>query len=163
MHWRMGEASVCAMRNRKRDTLRQEQKYRLFPCHYMEKVHWSITGKCNYRCRHCFMSAPTAKYGELDTGVILDIIDQMADCGITNISFEGVGWHDWLRGIEGAEKIAVDVPKYLEAGSPISLMLGGFLLVRKGHIEVSPPPPSTQLQLATLFLMIPDTARQSHL
>ena len=82
---RKGFAAAC----RKGDTLRQEQKYHLYPCHYMEKVHWSITGKCNYRCRHCFMSAPTAKYGELDTGVILDIIDQMADCGITNINLTG--------------------------------------------------------------------------
>ena len=261
-----GFAAAC----RKGDTLRQEQKYHLYPCHYMEKVHWSITGKCNYRCRHCFMSAPTAKYGELDTGVILDIIDQMADCGITNInltggepliradflqivdkllekkirirqiysngslideelldelerrgvicefniSFDGVGWHDWLRGIDGAEKIAMDafillnkrgfptgsemcvhrnnihtieetvnllsrtgvnnlkiipvsdsgewlkqaenkeysldlteiydaflayIPKYLEAGSPISLMLGGFFTCPKGTEEYSIP------------------------
>lgn len=28
---------------------------------YKRNVHWSITGKCNYRCRHCFQSAPCGK------------------------------------------------------------------------------------------------------
>jgi len=254
----------------KGDMLKEEQKYHLYPCNYMEKVHWSITGKCNYRCRHCFMSAPTAKYGELDNTTVLDIINQMADCGITNInltggeplfrndflqivdrliekkirirqiysnasliddelldelekrnvicefniSFDGVGWHDWLRGIDGAEKIATDafallhkrgfptgsemcihrknihtieesvnllsslgvnnlkiipisdsgewlkkaenkdcslefhevydafleyIPKYFKAGSPISLMLGGFFTCPKGTKNYSIP------------------------
>jgi radical SAM protein with 4Fe4S-binding SPASM domain len=135
------------------------QKYRLYPSRYMGTAHWSVTGKCNYKCRHCYMSAPDAKFGELSHEQCLSIIDQLHDCGIMNVtitggealvrkdfwelvdrmlvygihirtiysngrlvnehtldmldrrrikpefnlSFDGVGWHDWLRGIDGAE------------------------------------------------------------
>ena len=139
----------------------EKQKYRLYPARYIETAHWSITGKCNYRCRHCCMSAPEARLGELPHETIMDFIRQMEECGIMrvsltggeplvrsdfmeivdallaagiritqiysngklvtdklldqleargihpefNMSFDGVGWHDWLRGIDGAEKI----------------------------------------------------------
>ncbi|WP_051533376.1 radical SAM protein [Anaerovibrio sp. RM50] len=39
--------------------LTPEQKYRLYPNRFLYSVHWSITGNCNCRCRHCYMSAPT--------------------------------------------------------------------------------------------------------
>ena len=151
--------------------LSEEQKYRLIPCRYIARAHWSITGKCNLRCRHCYMSAPQAKYGELSHEQCLSIIHQLADAGITQISltggeplvrddflelvdalsnnhihilqiysngvliseklldelmnrgvkpefslsFDGVGWHDWLRGTDGAEKLAVDAIKLLRS------------------------------------------------
>jgi len=57
--------------------LKEEQKYRLIPCRYMRKVHWSITGRCNLKCRHCFMSAPHAKYGELSLEQSLNIVRQI--------------------------------------------------------------------------------------
>lgn len=34
------------------------QHYKIFSRRYVDKVHWSITGKCNFRCRHCLVSAP---------------------------------------------------------------------------------------------------------
>ena len=70
-------------------TLMPYQKYRLYPNKYIETAHWSVTGKCNYRCRHCYMSAPEAKYGELLTQQCLNIIDQFYDCGVMNISITG--------------------------------------------------------------------------
>lgn len=126
----------------------------------MDAVKWSITGRCNLKCRHCYISAPFAKYGELTHVQCLDIISQLAECGVSRISltggepfvrsdfwelvdeiinkkmiieeiltngilvtkdnlnkfidrgirpvfqmsFDGVGCHDWLRGREGAEK-----------------------------------------------------------
>lgn len=138
------------------------QEYHLYPCRYIRTAHWSITGRCNYRCRHCYMSAPDAKYGELSHETVMRIVDELAECGIMNVtitggeplvrndfleivdallekeirirtiysngmlvtepllkeldkrkihpefnmSFDGVGWHDWLRGIPGAEKAA---------------------------------------------------------
>ncbi len=143
--------------------LTENQKYKKFPVRYVRIVHWSITGRCNYKCRHCCVSAPDAKFGELPHERIMSIIPQLADCGIMkvsltggeplvrddfleivdallergiqiiqiysngalvnekllheldrrnihpafNISYDGAGWHDWLRGINGAEK-AVD-------------------------------------------------------
>ena len=143
--------------------LNKDQYYRYFDNRYVSTVLWSITGKCNYRCRHCFMDAPNAALGELSTDEALNLIDQMAECGVlrvditggepfvrndfwelvdrilyhkmsigmvyTNgwllndkvldkferrnlypefsISFDGIGWHDWMRGISGAEEAAI--------------------------------------------------------
>lgn len=146
-------------------------KYHDYDNPFKEEVHWSITGDCNYRCKHCFMSAPDAKFGIPTTEQILDIIEQMANVGVRKvgitggeplirkdffqivdsliehrinittvysngalvnnelldgfekrrvhpgfqISFDGVGWHDWIRGIPGAEKMAIDAIKLLKA------------------------------------------------
>ena len=138
----------------------ENQRYKYYSNRYVESVYWSITGRCNCRCRHCYVDAPTGRYGELSTEEALNIIDQMADCGImqvemsggepfvrkdlwllidrmiergisvgqvyTNaclvdehtldefekrslyprfvVSFDGLGWHDWLRGLENVEE-----------------------------------------------------------
>ena len=37
-----------------------DQEYRLYPNRYIKTAHWSITGKCNYKCKQCYMSAPDA-------------------------------------------------------------------------------------------------------
>ena len=143
--------------------LEPDQYYKYYKNRYVQNIFWSITGRCNFRCRHCFMDAPDALLGELSTAEALDLIDQMADCGVlrvdltggeplvrrdfwqlvdrilahhmtigklyTNgwlltsavldeferrglrpaisISFDGVGWHDWMRGIPGAEAAAL--------------------------------------------------------
>ena len=143
--------------------LAEDQYYRYYHNRYVRSIFWSVTGKCNYRCRHCFMDAPTGLLGELSTEQALDLIDQMAECGVlcvdltggepfvrrdiwqlidrilsygmtigsvyTNgwlvdealldrfeqrgvkpefsISFDGVGWHDWMRGVPGAEQAAL--------------------------------------------------------
>lgn len=128
----------------------------------IESVQWSITGRCNYSCRHCFVSAPGYHAEDLPTGKCLDIIRQMAGCGIRKVSFtggeplvrpdlpelfractdsgisvtglytngalltrelidsliaagqrpsiqvsyDGAGWHDWVRGRAGAQETA---------------------------------------------------------
>ena len=143
------------------DAILPDQEYRVYPSRYIRTAHWSLTGKCNYRCRHCYMSAPDAKLGELSHDTIMGIIDDLERCGIMevtltggeplvrddfmeivdrllekkirirqiysngalvdekllkaldargihpefNMSFDGVGWHDWLRGIDGAEEL----------------------------------------------------------
>lgn len=143
--------------------LEEEQYYKYFNNRYVKSVFWSITGKCNFRCRHCYMDAPDGALGELSTEQALNLVDQMAECGVlsvditggepfvrrdfwqlidrilsykmnigmvyTNgwllnesvldeferrgikpeisISFDGVGWHDWMRGIPGAEEAAL--------------------------------------------------------
>lgn len=146
------------------DRTRPEQAYHKYPARYIRAAHWSITGRCNYRCKHCYMSAPDAKYGELPHEVVMDIVRQLAECGVMtvsltggealvrkdfwdivdallendiristiysngklvtdsfldelerrsihpeiNMSYDGVGWHDWLRGVDGAEKSVED-------------------------------------------------------
>ena len=137
-----------------------EQKYRYYHNRFIPNVLWSITGRCNFRCRHCYMDAPGAAMGQLSTEDCLKLIRQMAKSGIPRIeltggeplvrqdfwqifdklqeegicvaqiytngwlvnddllngfekrgqkpsfsmSFDGIGWHDWMRGVQGAEK-----------------------------------------------------------
>jgi radical SAM protein with 4Fe4S-binding SPASM domain len=150
--------------------LRDDQAYKRYPAVYKHEAHWSVTGACNFKCRHCFMSAPHAKHGTPTHEQIIGIADQLAECGVmtasltggepliredffdivdaltergikvttiyTNgwlvdevfldkfeekglhpsfqISFDGVGKHDFLRGIPGAEEKAVKVLKLLQ-------------------------------------------------
>ena len=152
------------------DYLTQEQEYRTYPARYRKNVHWSITGACNLKCRHCFMSAPHAKHGSPTKEQLLSVADQIAECGIfmvgitggepliredlweifdalsareigvsilyTNgwlvdealldrleerkmhpsfqLSFDGIGWHDWLRGVPGAEEKTIAALRLLK-------------------------------------------------
>ena len=143
--------------------LEKDQRYEYYKNRYVHMVFWSVTGKCNFRCRHCYMDAPDAALGELSTEEALNLIDQMAACGVLRVditggepfvrkdfwklvdhivsykmtigmvytngwllddyilneferrklkpefslSFDGVGWHDWMRRVPGAEKAAL--------------------------------------------------------
>ncbi|MCR4770896.1 MAG: radical SAM protein [Oscillospiraceae bacterium] len=145
------------------EALMPEQEYRKYPARYIRTAHWSVTGRCNYRCRHCYMSAPDAKFGELSHEQIMKMVRELSDCGVMNVSltggeplvrgdfleivdaltergiritqiysngalvrepllraleergvrpefnmsYDGPGTHDWLRGVPGAEE-AVD-------------------------------------------------------
>ena len=136
---------------------------------YKSNVQWSITGKCNYHCRHCFQSAPEGALDEPTLEQCMDIIRQLDECGVKQVSltggeplirrdffqivdeilrrdmvitmiysngrlitqefidnlkernihpgfqlsFDGVGYHDWMRGVKGAEKIALDAMRLL--------------------------------------------------
>ena len=71
------------------DILLPEQRYRTYPARYRKSAHWSITGGCNLKCRHCFMSAPHAKHGSPSTKQLMDIIDQFEECGIFNVDITG--------------------------------------------------------------------------
>ena len=140
--------------------LSDAQKYRAYPNRFLYSVHWAITGNCNCRCRHCYMSAPTGKIGAPSLDDCLDVVRQMEAAGVRtvsltggeallrrdffaivdalidadilivtvmsngllvnektlgeferrglrpefNMSFDGVGCHDWLRGVPGAEQ-----------------------------------------------------------
>ena len=144
------------------EPLKPYQRYHIFNSRFLESVHWAITGKCNYKCRHCIVSAPCYTEPEISLKDCKKIIDKIAECGVrqvditggeplvrkdyerifellakkrifigvlfTNaklldnsvleslkknghkpafqISFDGVGHHDWLRGIKGAEQEA---------------------------------------------------------
>ena len=147
-----------------------EQNYRLYPAEYRSECHWSVTGLCNLRCRHCFMSAPHAKHGSPSWEQLVNIADQLEECGVfrvgitggeplirgdflplldelkkrcivltviyTNgwlvddalldelekrgmhpafqLSHDGVGFHDYLRGVSGAEEKTVAALKLLQ-------------------------------------------------
>lgn len=50
---------------------------------------WSITGHCNYQCRHCMMDAPNGRLGEASTDEMLSLVDEMAEAGIRYIALTG--------------------------------------------------------------------------
>lgn len=155
------EGIVCC--STEPDPIDEVQEYQYYDNRIVRSCFWSITGRCNYRCRHCYLDAPNASFGELSHQQAISIIDQMAECGVmkvelsggeplvrddfwqlvdhfkerdiristiyTNgalvnrsffeklldrgerpeisISFDGVGCHDWLRDVKGAEKAAL--------------------------------------------------------
>ena len=69
--------------------LRKNQKYQYYDNQFKNSVQWSITGKCNYRCKHCFMSANVGKFGEPSLEQCIKIVGEMADCGIKQVSITG--------------------------------------------------------------------------
>ena len=156
------EQGILLRSDRPLTALQSWQHYLVYPARYMRKIHWSITGRCNFRCRHCLVSAPEARHPQLPLDDCLRIVDEIASCGIREVditggepllrndldkivaalskrgidigviftnasllcedtlailkenhqspvfqlSFDGLGHHDWLRGIKGAEEDA---------------------------------------------------------
>ena len=158
----MLEEDVLEQSDHRLTPLQSWQRYQVYPARYRSSVHWSVTGRCNFRCRHCLVSAPEAQHPELPLSDCLYIVDEIAACGITRVdltggeplvrrdfeeivkalsrhhidigilftnaslleestldmleyyhqrpvfqlSFDGLGHHDWLRGVKGAQKQA---------------------------------------------------------
>ena len=146
------------------ETLNPNQEYKYYDSVFKEGVHWSITGHCNYKCRHCFMSAPHARSVDPTLEELTEMLDAFSECGIIGVdltggeplirpdffelvdrirerdmiirtifsngllvtdeflqklkdrnlrpiiqmSFDGIGWHDWMRGVPGAEQSVLD-------------------------------------------------------
>ena len=50
---------------------------------------WEITWRCDLRCDHCLVDGGVAVKDELDTGEALDLVDQIADLGVSVVSLTG--------------------------------------------------------------------------
>lgn len=168
--------------------LNPEQEYKQYSARLLTGAKWAITGKCNLRCKHCFVSAPDAKFGELSHEECLKIVDNLAEAGIQrliltggepllrsdffelidyiinkgivistiatngllvndrlldyfesknmkpkfNMSFDGPGWHDWLRGIDGAESILM---KKFELLRDRGFRTGSAMAIHKNNLS----------------------------
>ncbi|MCR4870145.1 MAG: radical SAM protein [Atopobiaceae bacterium] len=99
-----------------------DQEYRYYDNHYIWQVHWSLTGRCNYRCRHCYMSAPHAVLPQPSTEECLRIADQITGCGVPQVSLTG-----------GEPLIRPDflqiVDRILEGGSRVAFIMTNGSLV----------------------------------
>lgn len=65
------------------------QKYRRVDNYFIRSIHWSVTGRCNLKCRHCYMSAPDYKYKDMSTAECLTVIEQMEAAGVPSVSITG--------------------------------------------------------------------------
>ncbi|MDQ5910612.1 MAG: hypothetical protein QG599_2709 [Pseudomonadota bacterium] len=80
-----GIAEACAPG----DGITQVQKFRLAANPYLRGVHWSITGRCNLKCRHCYMEAPDQRYPDLGEAEIHRIIAQFERVNAPQVSLTG--------------------------------------------------------------------------
>ena len=143
------------------DALLPGQEYEMYPNKLFREMYLSITGGCDFRCKHCFVAEDNAPRGVApSTEELLSLIGRLDDCGIADIwvaggepllhkgfmeviteiarrrmklgclvtnlyhmtpeiadrilelghdplihtSFDGLGYHEWLRGVPGSEK-----------------------------------------------------------
>ena len=80
---------------------------------------WEITLKCNLACQHCGSRAGEERVNELSTAEAFDLIAQMRDAGITEITLIGGEAYlrpDWLQLIKGIN----------DAGMLCTMVTGGY-------------------------------------
>lgn len=72
------------------DQLDEWQKVRVCDNRYFPALNWTITGKCNLNCRHCFMAADnTPLMTEFTLEQCLNLLNEIERCGIQTISLTG--------------------------------------------------------------------------
>jgi radical SAM protein with 4Fe4S-binding SPASM domain len=52
-------------------------------------VVWDFTHKCNLSCKHCYSNSGATSETELTTEEAIDVVDQLADFGVTALAFSG--------------------------------------------------------------------------
>ncbi|MBO4697701.1 MAG: radical SAM protein [Lachnospiraceae bacterium] len=70
-------------------TIHPAQAYRRADCPVTKSVLWSLTNNCNFRCRHCYMSAPQRAYKELSRDELFSVLDKLEAANVPDISFTG--------------------------------------------------------------------------
>lgn len=83
------------------------QLYRKADCNCTMSIHWSITGRCNLQCRHCYLDAPDGFYGEMSLEQCVAIMDQMVAANISNVSITGgepLVRKDWWQFVEALKE-----------------------------------------------------------
>ncbi len=50
---------------------------------------WDFTHKCNLKCKHCYSNSGAIREEELTTQQAKDVVDQIADAGVTALAFSG--------------------------------------------------------------------------
>jgi radical SAM protein with 4Fe4S-binding SPASM domain len=85
---------------------------------------WELTLKCNLACGHCGSRAGDKRDNELDTAEAMDLVRQLADLGISEVTLEGgeaylrADWLDIARAITAA-------------GMDCSMVTGGYGISRE--------------------------------
>lgn len=72
------------------DRLDEWQRVRVCDNRYFPALNWTITGKCNLNCRHCFMAADnTSLMTEFSWEQCINLLNEIEGCGIQTISLTG--------------------------------------------------------------------------
>ncbi len=50
---------------------------------------WDFTHKCNLSCKHCYSNSGAVNEEELTTKEAIEVVDQLADAGVTALAFSG--------------------------------------------------------------------------
>lgn len=85
---------------------------------------WEITLACNLACIHCGSRAGKARKDELSTQEALNVIDQLAECGVTEVTLiggEAFVRKDWLQLVRAI----------VQQGMTCTLTTGGYGISRK--------------------------------
>lgn len=80
---------------------------------------WELTLRCNLACRHCGSRAGDARSAELSTAEALDVVSQLADVGVTEVTLiggEAFVRRDWL----------VIASAIVDRGMRCTMTTGGF-------------------------------------
>lgn len=87
-------------------------------------VVWNFTYKCNLSCRHCYSDAGNLPREELSTSEAMEVVDQIADFGVTSLAFSG--------GEPLMRKDFFEVAtRAVETGLYVSLATNGTLLTKE--------------------------------
>lgn len=78
-------AVICS----KGDSIEESQCFHKAENPFIRAVHWCVTGRCNLKCRHCYLEAPSGKYGELSFEDIAAIIDQFNRANVSIVAISG--------------------------------------------------------------------------
>lgn len=71
------------------DMLADHQRLRKAPNPYLTGIHWSVTGRCNLNCRHCYIEAPDLRYADVSPDAIRRLIDQFERANVLQVSITG--------------------------------------------------------------------------
>ena len=169
-----------------------EQVYQTVQLPNIRVAQWSITGRCNARCRHCFIASSQKTHTDLNTEEMIHIQNVLAENQVTelvltggepllredlpllldetakhgqkikavstngfllsdsmidqflsrgmhprfDISFDGPGHHDWIRGVEGAEQM---VTAAAESCRRKKIEFGFNMCVHHGNVHLIVP------------------------
>lgn len=65
------------------------QKFHTTKAKYIHTLLWSITGNCNLKCRHYYISSGENHYGEISFEECRKVVKQMADANVYSVALTG--------------------------------------------------------------------------
>jgi len=71
------------------DAIEPWQRYRKADNPRLTGIHWCVTGRCDLKCRHCYMEAPSGRYGQLPFEAMAGLVEQFERANVLEVSLTG--------------------------------------------------------------------------